>query len=60
MPYVEGESLRERLRRERQLPLEDALAISREIADALSYAHATASSIGISSRRTSCSNPGMH
>jgi tetratricopeptide (TPR) repeat protein len=39
MPYVEGESLRERLRRERQLPLEDALAITREIADALSYAH---------------------
>ncbi len=39
MPYVEGESLRDRLQRERQLPLEDALEITREIADALSYAH---------------------
>jgi formylglycine-generating enzyme required for sulfatase activity/dienelactone hydrolase len=40
MPYVEGESLRDRLRREKQLPVEDALQISREVADALSYAHA--------------------
>src|SRR5687767_13382369 len=40
MPYVEGESLRDRLIRERQLPLEDALAITRDVADALSYAHA--------------------
>jgi len=39
MPYVEGESLRDRLTRERQLPLEDALQIAREVADALSYAH---------------------
>ncbi len=39
MPYVEGESLRERLRRERQLPLDDALQIIREVADALDYAH---------------------
>ena len=39
MPYVEGESLRDRLRRERQLPLEDALRITREIAGALDYAH---------------------
>ncbi len=39
MPYVEGESLRDRLRREKQLPLEDALQIAREVADALSYAH---------------------
>ena len=39
MPYVEGESLRERLNRERQLPLEDALQITREVADALGYAH---------------------
>ncbi len=39
MPYVEGESLRDRLARERQLPLDDALRISREVADALSYAH---------------------
>ena len=39
MPYVEGESLRDRLNRERQLPLDDALQIAREVADALSYAH---------------------
>jgi TolB-like protein/Flp pilus assembly protein TadD len=39
MPYVEGESLRDRLRREAQLPLEDALLITREVADALGYAH---------------------
>ena len=39
MPYVEGESLRERLDREAQLPLDDALRIAREAADALSHAH---------------------
>jgi serine/threonine-protein kinase len=40
MPYVEGESLRERLERDRQLVIEEALTIAREVADALSYAHA--------------------
>ncbi len=40
MPYVEGGTLRDRLRKERQLPVEDALKIAREVADALSYAHA--------------------
>src|SRR5438309_4022956 len=39
MPYVEGESLRDRLSREKQLPLGNALQIAREVADALSYAH---------------------
>ncbi len=39
MPYVEGESLRGRLDREKQLPLDDALRIAREAADALDYAH---------------------
>jgi TolB-like protein len=39
MPYVEGESLRDRLRRERQLPLDDAMQIAREAARALEYAH---------------------
>jgi predicted esterase len=39
MPYVEGESLRDRLKRERQLPLEDALKITGEVADALGSAH---------------------
>src|SRR5437667_2493329 len=37
MHYVEGESLRGRLNRERQLPLEDALHITAEVADALDY-----------------------
>ena len=40
MPYIEGESLRGRLLREKRLPLAEALRISREVADALSYAHA--------------------
>ncbi|HEV8178291.1 MAG TPA: serine/threonine-protein kinase, partial [Gemmatimonadales bacterium] len=39
MPFVEGESLRDRLRREPQLPLDDARAIAREVGDALDYAH---------------------
>ncbi len=39
MPYVEGESLQERMQREGQLPVEDALRISREVAEALAYAH---------------------
>jgi len=39
MPYVEGESLRDRLDREQQLPLDDALQIARDVSDALSYAH---------------------
>src|SRR5438105_10432692 len=39
MPYVEGESLRERLTREQQLPMEDALRIATEVAGALAYAH---------------------
>jgi serine/threonine-protein kinase len=39
MPYVEGESLRDRLRRERQLPLDDAIRIATEAARALDYAH---------------------
>jgi len=39
MPYVDGESLRDRLTREKQLPVEDALRIATEIAGALDYAH---------------------
>jgi tetratricopeptide (TPR) repeat protein len=39
MPYVEGGTLRDRLDREKQLPVEEALQIAREVADALSYAH---------------------
>ncbi|MFC1639257.1 protein kinase [Gemmatimonadota bacterium] len=40
MPYVEGESLRDRLNREKQLPVDDSLRIAGEVADALSFAHA--------------------
>ncbi|MCL4867105.1 MAG: protein kinase, partial [Gemmatimonadales bacterium] len=39
MPFVEGESLRDRLNREKQLGVEDAVRIAREVADALDYAH---------------------
>jgi hypothetical protein len=39
MPYVEGESLRSVLEREKQLPVEDALHIASAIASALDYAH---------------------
>ncbi|MEJ2206622.1 MAG: protein kinase [Gemmatimonadota bacterium] len=39
MPYIEGESLRERLDREGQLGVEEAVRIAREVADALDYAH---------------------
>jgi serine/threonine-protein kinase len=40
MPYVEGESLRQRLSRERQLPLDQALRIATQVLSALGYAHA--------------------
>jgi len=39
MPFVEGESLRDRLTREKQLPVPDAVRLATEIADALDYAH---------------------
>ena len=39
MPYVEGESLRDRLDREKQLAVEDAVRLAREVAEALHHAH---------------------
>ncbi|MEO5799555.1 MAG: protein kinase [Gemmatimonadales bacterium] len=39
MPFVEGESLRDRLNREKQLPISDALRLATEVAGALNYAH---------------------
>src|SRR5215216_7893397 len=39
MPLVTGETLRARLDRERQLSVDDAVLIAREVADALAYAH---------------------
>jgi serine/threonine-protein kinase len=40
MPFVDGESLRDRLKREKQLPLDEAVRLTTEIADALGHAHA--------------------
>ena len=40
MPYVEGMTLRERIESARQLPVDEALRLAREIAEALAYAHA--------------------
>ena len=40
MPFVDGETLGDRMARERQLPVADTVRILREVADALSYAHA--------------------
>jgi serine/threonine-protein kinase len=39
MPYVDGESLRERLKRQKQLPIEEAVRIGQEVADGLGHAH---------------------
>jgi len=39
MPYVQGESLRDRLNREKQLPIDEAVRLAREVASALDYAH---------------------
>jgi len=39
MPFVEGESLRDRLRRERELPVDDAVRLAKEVASALDFAH---------------------
>ena len=39
MPFVEGEGLRDRMKREKQLPVEEALRITRAVASALDYAH---------------------
>ncbi|HSR15851.1 MAG TPA: protein kinase [Gemmatimonadales bacterium] len=40
MPFVDGESLRDRLTREHQLPVDEAVRLTREVSDALAYAHA--------------------
>jgi eukaryotic-like serine/threonine-protein kinase len=40
MPFVEGETLRARLGREQQLPVDEAISLAAEVADALAYAHA--------------------
>ena len=39
MPYIEGETLRDRLDREQQLPIDDAINITAEVAEAIQFAH---------------------
>ena len=53
MPFIEGESLRERLAREGELPVRTAVNILAQVARALAYAHRQASSIATSSPTTS-------
>ena len=48
MPYVEGESLRDRLDRDHQLPVDDAVRIATNVAEALDYAHSHG--VGVGSR----------
>jgi serine/threonine-protein kinase len=55
MPHVEGDSLRTRLDREKQLPVSEAVDIASKVAHALDYAHGTESSTGTSNRPTSSS-----
>ena len=56
LPYIEGESLRERLNREKQLPIEEGLRIACEVAAALSYAH----SVGLVHRDIKPENVLLH
>jgi predicted Ser/Thr protein kinase len=57
MPYVEGETLRDRLTREEQLPLRDAVGIARRLPTLWPMPTRWVSSTGMSSRRTSFSRP---
>jgi serine/threonine-protein kinase len=52
MPFVAGESLRERLAKVGELPIHDAVKILCEVVDALAAAHAMGWCIAISSRTT--------
>lgn len=56
MPFVEGESLRDRLDRDGQLPIDEAIAITCDVADALSHAH----SLGIIHRDIKPENVLIH
>ena len=47
MPFVEGESLRDRLRREAQIAIDEAVQIACEVAEALGHAHAIVADFGI-------------
>ena len=54
MPYVEGESLRDRLTREHQLPVEDALRLTKEVAAALAKRSAGSFSSAVSTAASTC------
>ena len=58
MPFIEGETIREKLTRETQFGIDEAVRITREVADALDYAHRTASSIATSNPRICCCTTG--
>jgi eukaryotic-like serine/threonine-protein kinase len=57
MPFVQGETLRDRLRREKQLPVQDAVRIASEVGSALDYAHRHGV-VHRDIRRTSCCTMG--
>ncbi len=59
MPYVEEESLRDKLNREKQLAVDEAVRIAGAVADALQYAHERSVIHRTSSRKTSCCTPAM-
>ena len=54
MPFIEGETLRDRLNREKQLPVPEAVRIASEVARRSTTPTATVWSTATSSRRTSC------
>ena len=54
MPYLEGETLQDRIDREKQLPVDEAVRIATAVANALDHATATRSSTAISSPLISC------
>jgi serine/threonine protein kinase len=55
MPYVEGETLKEKMEQDGKMGVEEALRLTREVADALAYAHGRSPSARGSAARTCCS-----
>ena len=58
MPYIQGETIREKLNRETQFGIEEAVRVATEVADALDYAHRHGVIHATSSPRTSCCTTG--
>ena len=54
MPYIEGETIRDKLNRETQFGVDEAIRLTREVAEALDYAHRRGIIIATSSRKTCC------